>query len=134
MVKKRLVVVRQIDKWVLNRIFKLFAGRFLYSLIYHVGRRSGKAYSAPVVAALKDACVYIPLAYGADTDWYFNVKAAGNCRVRIKGRVYAVTQPEVIGVEAALPNFTPFFRKMVQWVKIPYWLRLKVTDHDVTGP
>ncbi len=126
--KKRLAHVRKFNRVISNPINKLVAGRFLYSLVYHAGRKSGKAYSTPVVAELVDGRIYISLPYGVDTDWYFNVQAAGKCRVKIKGKLYSATNPELVGVEAAQPNFSPFFQKAFQWAKVDHYLQLRVID------
>ena len=45
--------VRQFNKWILNPAMLAFAGRRLspYAAVRHVGRRTGREYATPVVAA-----------------------------------------------------------------------------------
>jgi deazaflavin-dependent oxidoreductase (nitroreductase family) len=128
MTEKKHAGVRKFNRTIFNRVIKLFAGRFLYGLVLHMGRKTGQEYSTPVVAEYRDGRIHIPLPYGPDTDWYLNLKAAGHCRVKIKGRLYAASQPELIGTEAALPGFSPFFQKAFRRAGIQYYLRLEATQ------
>ena len=89
MPEKRHQGLRKFNRTFFNPVIKLFAGRFFYALVYHVGRRSGKAYTTPVVAVRADGSIFIPLPYGADTDWLLNVQARAECRVKMNGRLYA---------------------------------------------
>ena len=50
MPEKRHRGLRKFNRTFFNPVIKLFAGRFFYSLVYHMGRRSGKEYTTPVVA------------------------------------------------------------------------------------
>ena len=108
MPEKRLMVLRKVNRAVLNPITRsLIAGRFSFcSLIYHVDRRSGKAYATPVMAVINDGYIYIPLTYGPDTDWFLIIQAAGNCRVKVRGKVYSASNPEQVDAAgaAAFPN------------------------------
>jgi hypothetical protein len=126
MEKKRLAHVRKFNKVISNPINKLIAGRFLYSLVYHVGRKSGKAYSTPVIAELAAGRIYVPLPYGVDTDWRLNVQAAGKCQLKINGKLYSAANPERVGVEIGQPNFPPFFQKVFQLVRVKHYLQLRV--------
>jgi deazaflavin-dependent oxidoreductase (nitroreductase family) len=130
MAGKRHTGVRKFNKAIFNRVTRLFAGRFLYGLVFHVGRKTGQEYSTPVVAEYWDGHIQIPLPYGLDTDWYLNLRAAGHCRVKIKGRLYTARQPEVIGAEEALPGFSPFFRKAFRRARIQHYLRLEASQPE----
>ena len=68
----------------------------LYGVIKHPGRRWG----AVVARATRDRFV-VPMPWGESTDWHRNVRAAGECIVRWKGRDYPVRPPEVMEVAAA---------------------------------
>jgi deazaflavin-dependent oxidoreductase (nitroreductase family) len=123
MSKKRFMALRKFNRAILNPINRsLIAGRFSFcSLIYHIGRRSGKEFATPVMAVIKDGHIYIPLTYGADTDWYLNVKAAGFCRVKIKGKVYSAGNPEQVdatGAAAAFPNNAHTRIKLNQFLRL----------------
>jgi deazaflavin-dependent oxidoreductase (nitroreductase family) len=72
-----------------------------YAIVKHVGRRSGREYSTPVVAKPLGDGFVIPLPYGHDTDWYRNVIAAGTCALIWNGEEYALHKPEVITLSEA---------------------------------
>jgi hypothetical protein len=63
MPEKRFKALRRFNRAILNPITRLLtAGRVSFcSLIYHVGRRSGKQYAIPVKAVIKGEHIYIPL-------------------------------------------------------------------------
>ena len=123
MFEKRFKALRKFNRAILNPITgSLIAGRVSFcSLVYHIGRRSGKEYAAPVMAIIKDGHIYIPLTYGPDTDWYLNVQAAGLCRVKIKGKVYTAGNPEQVdatGAAAAFPNNARARIKLNQFLRL----------------
>ena len=62
-----------------------------FSLVRHVGRRSGTTYETPVILARVPEGFVAELTYGPDVDWYKNVTAAGHCTVLHHGREYEVT-------------------------------------------
>jgi deazaflavin-dependent oxidoreductase (nitroreductase family) len=126
MPEKRHAGLRKFNRTIFNPIIKLFAGRFLYALVRHTGRRSGKAYGTPVVAARKDDSIFIPLPYGADTDWLLNVLARRGCAVMHHGTLYSAGQPEVVAPAAALPAFPPIFQKAFRRSKIEQYLHLRI--------
>jgi len=77
----------------------------LYGVIKHRGRRSGKAFRTPIVVRRIDDGFIVPMPWGERTDWYRNVRAAGECVVRWKGRDYPLVQPEVLDTAAANAAF-----------------------------
>jgi deazaflavin-dependent oxidoreductase (nitroreductase family) len=68
----------------------------LYGVLVHRGRRSGKLFRTPVVVRPTADGFIVPMPWGEGTDWCRNVRAAGECTVRWKGRDYALTQPQVV--------------------------------------
>ena len=93
---------------VFNPFVMLMAGTPLlplYGVIEHRGRRSGKLFRTPVVVRPPDDGLIVPMPWGESTDWYRNVRAAGRCTIRWKGRDYAVTDPHVLDVGAAGASF-----------------------------
>jgi deazaflavin-dependent oxidoreductase (nitroreductase family) len=113
-----------------NRLVLLLAGtRFLplYGVISHRGRRSGKVFRTPVVVRPTSDGFVVPMPWGERTDWYRNVRAAGECVIRWKDRDYPVLQPEVIGDAAvAAPGFTALERTMMTRLGIRQALRLRL--------
>ena len=78
-----------------------------FSLVRHVGRRSGKPYETPIIVApVKDGFV-IELTYGPDVDWYKNVLAAGGCRVMWHGKEYVINKIEPIDTQTGRAAFSP---------------------------
>ena len=126
MPEKAYMGLRKFNRAIFNPVIKLFAGRFFYSLVIHTGRRSGKTFSTPVLAAKTGGLIYIPLPYGANTDWSLNIQASGNCRVQIAGRCYPSTCPEIVGPSAALLAFSPFLQRTFRRAGVNHYLRLKI--------
>ena len=95
-----------------------------WALIHHVGRKSGRQYTTPVVAfaafepldaaviqrpgapiavkTARDVLVVSPLPWGSDVDWCRNILATGSYTLTRKGRDYRVDQVRVVGPEGAV--------------------------------
>jgi len=100
-----------------NPLILLIAGtRFFpfYGVIHHRGRRSGKSYRTPVVVAATGQGLIVPMPWGENTDWYRNVRAAGECVIRWKGRDYPVVQPEVVDAAAVQTAFGAVARAVMK--------------------
>ena len=78
-----------------------------FTIVRHVGRRSGKLYETPIIVSpVKDGFV-IELTYGHDVDWHKNVLAAGGCTVVWHGKEYVIDKIEPLDTEtgrAAFPS------------------------------
>src|SRR5258708_22737193 len=91
-----------------NPLVKLLAGTRLmplYGVIYHRGRRSGKAFTTPVVVRPTPDGFVVPMPWGESTDWFRHLRAAGGCLIRWKGPDYAFVQPEGSDSAAAKAAF-----------------------------
>ena len=91
-----------------NPFIMLLAGTRLmplYGVIHHRGRRSGKAFRTPVVVRPTTGGLVVPMPWGESTDWYRNVRAAGGCTIRWKGRDYDLVDPVVVDAESAMAEF-----------------------------
>ena len=82
------------------------------SIVGHIGRRSGRTYETPVVAAEHDDSFLIALPYGERTDWMKNVLASGKATVMTRGQTYEVGQPQVIPMIDATSYFGPKEQKL----------------------
>jgi deazaflavin-dependent oxidoreductase (nitroreductase family) len=114
----------------LNPLTMLLAGtRFLplYGVINHRGRRSGKAFRTPIVVQPTSDGFVVPMPWGEGTDWYRNVRAAGECVIRWKGHDYTLVDPEVINTTdpAAEAGFNNFERAAMVRFGITRALRLR---------
>ena len=81
---------------ILNPLVATLAGRRHFPMaaqIHHVGRRTGKPYVTSVGARVQGAAVLIPLTFGNRSDWTRNVRAAGQCSVRLNGKLYQAVAP-----------------------------------------
>lgn len=119
--------VRYFNKRVLNRVMMKFAGsaRSPLAIVRHRGRRSGKIYQTPVILGPVPGGFVFALTYGDHVDWYRNILAAGECAVVWRGKEYELEEPQVIGVEEALPAFAPPSRVMLKIMDIRQFFRMK---------
>jgi deazaflavin-dependent oxidoreductase (nitroreductase family) len=82
------------------------------SVIRHVGRRSGRTYDTPIVAAAHDNDFLIALPYGDRTDWMKNVLANGKATIVTHGQTYEVNQPRRVPMSDATAFFGPKEQKL----------------------
>jgi deazaflavin-dependent oxidoreductase (nitroreductase family) len=92
------VKIRERFLWVLKHSLNRFTiridrtGRGPFSIVRHVGRRSGRQYETPVILAQVPGGFVAELTYGPDVDWYQNIVAAGHCTVIHKGKEYPISR------------------------------------------
>jgi deazaflavin-dependent oxidoreductase (nitroreductase family) len=98
----------------------------LWAVLEHRGRRTGKSFRTPIVVRPTVDGFVIPMPWGLNTDWYRNVRAAGECVIRWKGREYPLVQPEVIDdLHGAQAGFSGFERVIMARFGITHSLRLR---------
>lgn len=61
------------------------AGTGPFSLVRHVGRKSGTAYETPIIVAEAEDGFIAELTYGENVSWYRNIVAAGGCELVVGG-------------------------------------------------
>jgi len=111
-----------------NRLVLRLAGTRvlpLYGVIEHRGRRSGRIFRTPVVARPTAEGFVVPMPWGEGTDWYRNVRAAGGCTIRWKGRDYPVAEPEPLAGDAARAEFGRFQGALMARLGIGHAVRLR---------
>jgi deazaflavin-dependent oxidoreductase (nitroreductase family) len=113
----------------LNRITTRVArrGRGPFSLISHVGRRSGRSYQTPVVLARVPDGFVAELTYGPSVDWLRNIVAAGGCTVLYRGREYTVDRIEPCSTEDGLRAYGNPLAVMLRLLRREF-RRLHVVD------
>ena len=84
----------------------------IFAVVEHRGRKTGRAYAAPIAARRIDGGFVISLAFGAQVDWYRNLLAAGGGSIRWRGRSYRVGMPRPIDVQAARSAFSKAVTQM----------------------
>jgi deazaflavin-dependent oxidoreductase (nitroreductase family) len=126
---------------VMNPLLRKFAGRRhagFAAQIHHVGRKSGRHYVTPATVRLAGDAAVIALTFGSQSDWSRNVRAAGGCSVRLRGRDYDLTQPELITVAGNQPLiqelFGPAERIFIRALGIRQILRLRVSGPAAQRP
>lgn len=100
-------------------LVRTIAGRCVYALLRHRGRKSGKSYVTPVMAWHTKGGMLIPLAWGPASDWYRNLIAAKNCDVQINGRWYHCADPVLIQRDQALSLLSLAARMVVRLSPVP---------------
>jgi len=78
-----------------------------FTIVRHVGRRSGKFYETPIIVSPVEDGFVIELTYGHDVDWHKNVLAAGGCTVVRHGKEYVIDKIEPLDTEAGRSAFPP---------------------------
>ena len=67
-----------------------------FGVLTYRGRRTGRTYRTPInVFRRGDRYVFF-LTYGSDVHWVKNVRAAGECSIRMLGREVRLVDPELI--------------------------------------
>ncbi|MFI7545669.1 nitroreductase family deazaflavin-dependent oxidoreductase [Actinoplanes sp. NPDC049599] len=98
--------LRTFNKHVLNPAMLLLAGRRYWyaAALHHIGRRSGRAYTTPIVAQpVAGGGFVIPLPYGTGVDWLRNIRAAGQANIDVHGHHYVITDPRIADAQEAFP-------------------------------
>ena len=113
---------------VLNRLVTRIAGRRyvpLYVLLRHQGRRSGRAYTTPVVAMRVPGGFAIPMAFGEGADWYRNIISAGGATIREGGTEHQLGDPAAIDPDSTTSPFAGWQRPVFRALGIRRFLYLK---------
>lgn len=119
-------LIRAINKRTLNRITIKIAGLPYspFTILYHVGRKSGNKYSIPIIVEPIDKSFVIALTYGTEVDWYKNVIAKGSCSIKWKNKEYLLANPILIEKSLGLSAFPLIPRIILNLVGIKYFLKL----------
>jgi deazaflavin-dependent oxidoreductase (nitroreductase family) len=80
-----------------NRITSLFAGWLPgFGILTHVGRKSGKVYRTPINVFRGSNGFVIALTYSSQSECVKNVRAAGGCELKTRGKKYQLSSPNVV--------------------------------------
>jgi deazaflavin-dependent oxidoreductase (nitroreductase family) len=96
-----------------------------FSIVRHVGRRSGKRYETPIIAAPVEDGFVIELTYGPNVDWHRNVVAAGGCTVVRHGREYLIDTIEPIDTETGRAAFSPTQQLILRLLRRKHFEKMK---------
>ncbi len=107
------------NRYVTNPIQRLWAGFApTFGILEHVGRKSGRAYRTPLTVLSTDTGVAILLTYGPDRDWLKNIMAADEAKLKRHGRMFAVTDPQLVTRKQAAPHVTGLGRLV--FARLPF--------------
>ena len=122
--RKGLLVVL---KYTLNPLTRRLARSSFgpFSIIRHIGRRSGKLYETPIIVSRVDDGFVIELTYGPDVDWHKNVVAAGGCTVIWHGKEYVINTIEPLDAQAGRAAFPPSQRLILRLLGRKHFEKLK---------
>ena len=120
--------LRRFNHKVTNPIMMTFAGRHLYTIVEHSGRRSKRVFQTPVLGQPSGEGFVIPLPYGEDTDWCLNVLAAGGCRVRWNREIYQLISPRIVERAIGEAAFPRLLRWLLQSAKVQKYLYASRAD------
>lgn len=83
-------------KHTLNRLTLRLArsGSGPFSIVRHVGRRSGRVFETPIMVAPVPGGFVAELTYGPQVNWYRNVVAAGGCELVVHGETHRIVAVE----------------------------------------
>jgi deazaflavin-dependent oxidoreductase (nitroreductase family) len=124
--------IRIINKYFFNRITLFLAahGKGPFSIICHLGRKSGRAYQTPVLASYIDEMAVIPLSYGEDVDWLKNILAQGGCEIiRTKKRLNGIS-PEVVDSTVALALLPDKRRKLFRRFNLEKFVQVHLIERE----
>ena len=117
--------MRHVNRVVTNPIMGTFAWLVPpLAVVHHVGRRSGRAYRAPVVAFRSKAGIVIPMTYGRDVDWARNIVHARGCELERLGHRVRLRNPRVVGFDLAAPRLPASLRPVFRAADFPGYVLL----------
>lgn len=103
------------NRRVTNRLVRPISGRLsMWSIVEHVGRRSGKTYRTPVSMFRTTDGVAVMLPYGTDSDWVRNLQAASGGRVMLSGKTFRVVNPRIVATSEAARSVKPPWRQIMK--------------------
>ena len=96
-------ILRRVFGHVLNPLFLGLSKRLPVdqTVLYHVGRKSGREYVTPLCVSATPAGFILPAAFGPGVDWLANLKETPRTRLRHEGIDHDV-EAEIIDYEQAL--------------------------------
>ena len=108
--------VRERFLWVLKHTLNPLTARLArsrfgpFSLIRHVGRKSGRIYETPLILARVPDGFIAELTYGDRVDWYRNAVAGGAVVVVHAGTEFPITRIDTCPAERGLRAYSAPFR------------------------
>jgi deazaflavin-dependent oxidoreductase (nitroreductase family) len=117
-------------KYILNPLTRRMARSVFgpFSIVQHVGRKSGKVYETPIIVSPVNGGFVIELTYGHDVDWHKNVLAAGGCTLIWHGKRYVINKIEPLDTETGLASFPPPQRSVLRLLKRTHFEKMSFSN------
>jgi len=121
--------LRGMNRRVTNPAMRRVSGRAKYfGTLIHKGRKSGTIYRTPVNAFPSDGGYIFALTYGSDVDWLRNVEAAGECRLRYRGRILWLVDPVRISEGEAMPAVPATVRGALKALSVHEFMAMRTKE------
>ncbi|MDO5498297.1 MAG: nitroreductase family deazaflavin-dependent oxidoreductase [Propionibacteriaceae bacterium] len=85
-----------------------------FSLIRHVGRKSGRHYETPVLLAELPGYLVLELTYGERVDWFRNISRMDTFEVVHRGKVVTIDRIEPCSVEQGRAAYGPLASRVLR--------------------
>ncbi|MEV4619158.1 nitroreductase family deazaflavin-dependent oxidoreductase [Asanoa sp. NPDC049573] len=88
------------------------------AVVHHVGRRTGRAYSTPVMAFRTTEGWVVALFYGADVQWLRNARRAGTVALTAGGKRHEVSEVRLLAAAAGAPLLPAWARAVTRPARV----------------
>jgi deazaflavin-dependent oxidoreductase (nitroreductase family) len=126
---RRSVFASTVLKNTLNRLtLRIARGkRGPFSIVTHIGRKSGKTFETPIIIQPADGGFMIELTYGDQVQWYRNVVAAGGCELTYRGAKYVVDGIAPVDASVGLAAFPGGQRRLLKLLRREHFVLFRTT-------
>jgi len=100
-----------------------------FAVVHHVGRRSGAAFSTPLVTFDLDGSLVVALTYGPEADWVKNV-LGGPSQIDRGTSMANITEVEVVGRDVAWAALPLVVRGALRLLRVRHFLLLSTEAYD----
>src|SRR5579862_6484400 len=127
--------MRYVAKNVINRLTSRNAGALKspFAIMHHVGRRSGKEFTTPIMVSPQGEDFVLALTYGPKVDWYRNLQANGKGALTWHGQTYTIDSVEPLDREIGIRAHHLHERVILRLLNVQDFLLIKVSPAALVG-
>lgn len=120
--------IRYFNKKYTNRLMKKIAGKRCspIALIKHTGRKTGRQYETPIIAAKSADQFIFALTYGKEVDWYRNILEHGKAELQWRGHWFNLVNPRSVNSEAGRSAFSSPAKTLLKLINIRYYFQMEI--------